>query len=419
MAWSPVLHADHYNELLTWAKHPAPRTPCVVFLYGPPGVGKTTLAHRVLTDANLRAVECNASQFRHKAAMSDIIEPLLKSGNVTDYFTPGGHRALGVILDEIDGMTAGDKGGLSELVRILKDYRGPNAVICISNEWNESRYKPLIRISQCRYIGPPDVASCATWIGCDPEILASIWSFHQGDLRKLRQWQENPGAGQELLPIQRKLTVEKLVLRLLSGPDKFAIEGEHILDNNDMNLAGLHLHESLPAWIRVHYGSDERAYQIYSDCLQTIAISDRQDYYTFFYQHWSLFPHSFQSKLEAVHNRLFLMEHPAEIIPPSAKGWKFEYTSVLSKQSWLFNQFKYLCELRDRLKEVPAYRFGGIETARRVASYLHSMNSDGSQLAADGPWIPKGKPAVTNERVQTWIRKLIIPTVPPCPFAKI
>jgi replication factor C subunit 1 len=129
--WSPHLHKEHYETLLAWITKQEPR---VAFLYGPPGVGKTTLAHRLVTAAGLRPVECNASQFRHKAAMSELIEPLLNSANVTDFFRPEGHRALGVILDEIDGMSSGDRGGLTELVRILKDYKGPNMVICISNE---------------------------------------------------------------------------------------------------------------------------------------------------------------------------------------------------------------------------------------------------------------------------------------------
>jgi hypothetical protein len=409
--YSPLLHSEHYKVLLEWIKTPVPRSPCVVFLYGPPGVGKTTLAHRVVNDAGLRAVECNASQFRHKAAMSELIEPLLNSANVSDFFRPEGHRAMGVILDEIDGMSAGDRGGLTELVRILKEYKGPNAIICISNEWQEKRYQPLMRISLCRQVAPPDLQICATWMGRDPDAVAPMWSRHNGDLRKLIQWQAGAGSDTDTTnDITRSLSVQDLVLQLLCG--ELDVQEELHLDNNDLNLAGLHLHETLPEWIKEHYGNGPKSWQLYSDCLGSIATSDRQDYYTFFHQHWSLFPLSFQSKLQSVNHRLFVMNRPARIVPPG-KGWKFQYTAVLARQSWLFNQFKYLCELRDILQESPV-RDGGLEMALWIASFINKTGAE-SHLQAAGPLLTK-TPVVAKDRIQRWLKTLAVPIVPPCPI---
>jgi hypothetical protein len=412
--WSPTLHREHYKPLLDWAKSPAPRTPVVVFLYGPPGVGKTTLAHRIINDAGLRAVECNASQFRHKAAMSELIEPLLNSANVGDFFRAEGHRAMGIILDEIDGMSAGDRGGLSELVRILKDYKGPNAIICISNEWLEKRYQPLMRIAMCRQINPPDLASCAEWMGRDPTTVEPLWARHRGDLRKLLQW--SAGAGSETdtsNDITRTQTVHDLVMRLLGG--ELDTQEELHLDNNDLNLAGLHLHESLPDWIHEHYDGGEHGWRIYRDCLRSISTSDRQDYYTFFHQHWSLFPLSFQSKLQAVNHRLFVKETPKEMVPPG-KGWKFQYTAVLARQSWLFNQFKYLCELRDVLEE-STVRDGGLEMALWVASLLNTAGSDGAHLMTTNEFMTVAAPTA-KDRIQRWLKTLAVPSVPSCPIGK-
>lgn len=400
--WSPLIHKMHYNTLMHWIRTPAPRSPVVAFLYGPPGVGKTTLAHRVVTDAGLRPVECNASQFRHKAAMSELIEPLLNSANVSDFFRPEGHRALGVILDEIDGMSSGDKGGLTELVRILKDYKGPNAIICISNEWVEKRYQPLMRMALGINVSPPDLESCAAWLGRDPATVEPLWVRHRGDLRKLSQWDD--GVVSESNDITRSFTVHDLVMQLLSG--ELDIQEDLQLDNNDLNLAGLHLHETLPDWIAANYDAAEHGWEIYTDCLTSIATSDRQDYYTFFHQHWSLFPLSFQSKLQAVNHRLFTAERPV----PTGRSWKFQYTAVLARQSWLFNQFKYLCELRDLLeKHGGALRDGGLEMALWFASLAGQSQGTGPgvmHLLKDGP----------KDRVARWIKTLAVPVVPPCPI---
>ena len=79
------IHQDIFLKLVAWAVGTGGtkrRDPVAVFLYGGPGVGKTTLAYRVCEAANLRAVECNASHVRNRAGVSEIIQPLLKSNNV-------------------------------------------------------------------------------------------------------------------------------------------------------------------------------------------------------------------------------------------------------------------------------------------------------------------------------------------------
>jgi hypothetical protein len=416
--YSNALHSTDYASLITWVKSPSPRNPPAIFLYGPPGVGKTTLAHRVVNDAGLRPVECNASQFRHKAAMSDLIEPLLHSANVSDFFRVEGHRALGVILDEIDGMSTGDRGGLAELVRILKDYKGPNAIICISNEWQEKRYQPLMRLALCRQIAPPDLESCAVWMGRTPAEIQEQWVRHRGDLRKLHQWAAGAGGDTETAnDISRSLSVHDLVMKLLDG--ELDLHDEPHFDNIDLNMVGLHLHETLPNWIRVHYGDDAAAWRIYRDCLRFISTSDRQDYYTFFHQHWSLFPLSFQSKLQAVNHRLFVAQQPPKKIAPSpsgTRGWKYEYSAVLARQSWLFNQFKYLCEVRDLLQTSPL-RDGGLESAMWCTSLLNTVESKGDELLTAGQ-IVRVPATVPRARVQRWLATLSVPKVPPCPIGK-
>ena len=127
------IHQDIFLKLVEWASKSGRRNPVAVFLYGGPGVGKTTLAYRVCAASNLRAVECNASHVRNRAGVAEIIQPLLQSNNVADFFRPEGHRPLGVILDEIDGMSSGDRGGLTEIIKALKEYTGVNAIFCISN----------------------------------------------------------------------------------------------------------------------------------------------------------------------------------------------------------------------------------------------------------------------------------------------
>ena len=374
-----TIHTSLFSQIVDWAKQ-TPRTPSSLFLYGPPGIGKTTLARAALESAGYRVVEWNASQHRHKAAVEDSLIPLLNSRNVADFFRPEGPRNLGLVLDEIDGMSVGDKGGLSELVRILKAYNGHNAIICISNEWMEKKFQPFQKICQTFQVKPPTLADVHVLIQslfintALPEgihILAQdLLKIHSGDLRKILQSVKeikhdmvngriSVSKVKETIEvgladahalgsnrIRRSETIKTAVGQLLRG--NLDSTADAPLNNNDLNLAGLHLHESLPTWIKRYIGNNVRGYEMYNSAFQTILSSDRLDYYTFFFQHWTLFPLTYQAKLQSVNEKLFGQgDNDLELDASSWQDENMEYTSVLSKQSMLYNQFRYLCEMRD------------------------------------------------------------------------
>ncbi|RAK74581.1 replication factor C subunit 1 [Aspergillus fijiensis CBS 313.89] len=118
-----------------------------VIIHGPPGIGKTTAAHLVAKLENYDVVETNASDTRSKKLVENGLVGVLDTTSLQGYFAGEGKKVnsdkkkLVLIMDEVDGMSAGDRGGVGALVAVAKKTHIP--LILISNEWKIPKLKPF------------------------------------------------------------------------------------------------------------------------------------------------------------------------------------------------------------------------------------------------------------------------------------
>ena len=116
-------------------------------LHGPPGIGKTTAAHLVAKLEGYDVVETNASDTRSKKLMEQTLKGVLDTTSLLGYFAGDGKRVdegkrnLVLIMDEVDGMSAGDRGGVGALAAVAKKTNVPMILIC--NERRQPKMKPF------------------------------------------------------------------------------------------------------------------------------------------------------------------------------------------------------------------------------------------------------------------------------------
>jgi len=106
-----------------------------IMLYGPAGSGKTSIAYALASEFGYEIIEMNASDFRTKYDIQDIIGKALKQKSL---FSKG----KVILVDEVDGITGNkDRGGLRELMKLITETAYP--IILVANDAWQSKLRPL------------------------------------------------------------------------------------------------------------------------------------------------------------------------------------------------------------------------------------------------------------------------------------
>jgi replication factor C large subunit len=131
------------TSFVNWFNNPQ-RTKKAVLLYGPPGVGKTTLVNAAAYEFGFRVIEMNASDTRNEKAITRVAGPATAFVALDTFSTEAKGNVL--FMDEVDGIAGNeDRGGVSTILRIIEDSRIP--VIMAANDPDIEKLRPLKKVS--------------------------------------------------------------------------------------------------------------------------------------------------------------------------------------------------------------------------------------------------------------------------------
>lgn len=132
-------HKEHINQITEWLTNWSTQEKKGLLLTGPPGIGKTSIAHLIATSFGYAVTEYNASDIRSVSKLKGI-------------FALGMRRLQKevVVMDEVDG--AGERGGVAEIADIIRKTNVP--IICIANEL-PPKLKPLQNACLCMKLHRP------------------------------------------------------------------------------------------------------------------------------------------------------------------------------------------------------------------------------------------------------------------------
>lgn len=277
-----------------------------IYIYGDPGTGKTTFVTNILKELGYDIIKYDAGDIRNKSIIDTITKHNMSDKNVMSMFHKKVKR-IAIIMDEIDGMNNGDKGGINSLIKIIRPKKTKkqrleditlNPIICIGNYHMDKKIKELMKVCNIIELKSPTPVQINNIINqiipaIDNSIKPNIVSFIQGDLRKLTTIYELYKNKQDILNnnIIKNIFLMKSynddtrqITKKLINNNYLLEEHLTIMNETDRTIVGLLYHENIIDVIGKQ--PKEQSVPFYLKMLSNMCFADYIDRITFQKQIW-------------------------------------------------------------------------------------------------------------------------------------
>ena len=348
-----------------------------IYIYGSPGCGKTEFVMDLLKNINYDIIKYDAGDVRNKILIDTITSNNISNCNVLQRMK-GITKKIAIVMDEIDGMNNGDKGGITSLIKLIRQKKTKkqrlenktlNPIICIGNYFIDKKIKELMKVCNTFELKTPNKEQISKLLNqtipsfSENNLKQTILDYIQGDMRKLNFIINLNNKKPELLTEENIKNIfhvksinedaKKITQTLL---DKHFSINKHsiIMNETDRTIVALLWHENIIDTI--NKVKKNVSIPLYLKILENMCFADYTDRITFQKQIWQF--NEMSSLIKTFHNN--------KIYHDTFKNQtnkidleEIRFTKVLTKYSTEYNNLIFIFNLCQELdmdkKDLIAY----------------------------------------------------------------
>jgi hypothetical protein len=336
-----------------------------IYIYGDPGSGKSSFITDILKELDYDIIKYDAGDIRNKLIIDNFTKHNMSDKNVLSLFTKKARR-IAIIMDEIDGMNNGDKGGINTLIKLIRPKKTKkqkleeitlNPIICIGNYHIDKKIKELMKVCNVVELKTPNHIQISTIIrytipDIEENLKNKLINYIQGDLRKLNCIFDIYKNNKDIFKTNlldnifqiksynddSKKTTNKLINNYYS-----INEHSTVMNETDRTIVGLLWHENI---IDVLSKYDKSiSVPFYLKQLNNICFADYIDRITFQKQIWQF--NEMSSLIKTFNNNKMYHEHFKK--KPKYNPTEVRFTKVLTKYSTEYNNSLFIHNLCQQL----------------------------------------------------------------------
>tara|TARA_B100001094_G_scaffold13213_1_gene11594 strand:+ start:8361 stop:9623 length:1263 start_codon:yes stop_codon:yes gene_type:complete len=364
-----------------------------IYIYGNPGVGKTRFVYDILKKLNYDIIGFDAGDVRNKSAIEKITKHNMSDKNIMNLFYKK-ERKIVIVMDEIDGMNSGDKGGINSLIKLMRPKKTRrqkkesitlNPIICIGNYHIDKKIKEIKKTIDNIELKTPTSVQINNILSNHLKIenMGEMFSSYiGGDLRKLEfiytinQFKNNIINNKKMnkcfLGVDYNDDTKIITKKLLNH--RYTID-QHFRLMNDTNRTSVALlfHENIIDILSTI--NKKESIEFYLQILENICFSDYIDRITFQKQIWifnemtSLIKTLYNNHLYQ-NNYKYKKSHTGEV----------RFTKVLTKYSTEYNNSVFMQDMCRKFhmdqKDLLCY-FYHLKQTKKIDDIIDMFNKKG------------------------------------------